>query len=361
MYGSGLIGNGSFGCVFRPLISCKGNSNKTDDTRVSKIFFGNDSKIDADIEFELSRNIDLIDPDNKWSYSWDTKCKSPPYEKIFKKDKMINKCLKDANIDIERFDRTSYMLTGAYAGKVINETRETLELKKCYTDIKQFRKIFLKIMKYVKPLFLGLSELYKHKISHLDINRNNMTFQYKEDKLFRYIDFGLSCKFNELDKYENRSKSEFGWERIYPPYPLEFIYLFAPPELLKEELKDIESDIHRTGFDMFLLIHELVFHRNDMSNYQKNLLNKMKNKKPNKNKVLQLLDTYSLGVFIARMLLENKPDNVTKKEFIKLLTDPIIKEYINLFKKMSEPDSNKRILPQEAYDIYLDLEKKYIY
>ena len=177
MYGSGLIGNGSFGCVFRPVITCDKSQRKDDNTRVSKIFFGNDSKHDADVEFELSKAIDLIDPENKWSYSWDKMCKSPPYEIIFKKDKTINKCLKEANIDIERFDRTSYMLVGAYAGKAVNETKTTLELKKCYNNIEQFRKVFLRIMRYIKPLFLGLRELYKHKISHLDINRNNLTLQ----------------------------------------------------------------------------------------------------------------------------------------------------------------------------------------
>lgn len=359
MYGSGLIGNGSFGCVFKPLIPCN-NRKKSDDKKVSKIFFGNDSKNDADIEFKLSKNINRIDPHNKWSYSWDTKCKSPTYAQIFKRDKNIKECLKDANIDDERFDRTSYMLTGDYAGKVINQTRETIELKRCYTDVKSFRLIFLKIMKYVKPLFLGLKELYNHKLSHLDINRNNMTMQL-EDKLFRYIDFGLSCKFEDIDKYENRSKSEFGWERVYPPYPLEFIYLFAPNELLKEEIEDIKAGINRTGFDMYLLIHETVFGRIDMTKYQLDLLKKIQKRKLNTKKVVELLDTYSLGIFIARTLLENKPDNVSKTKFKLLLEDPIIKEFIKLFKMMSEPDSSKRIHPQEAYDKYLELEKKYIY
>ena len=48
--------------------------------------------------------------------------------------------------------------------------------------------------------------------------------------------------------------NQFGWERI-SCISLEFIYLFTS-ELLKEELKDIESGVYRTGFDMYLLIHE---------------------------------------------------------------------------------------------------------
>ena len=28
----------------------------------------------------------------------------------------------------------------------------------------------------MKPLFLGLTEMYKHKITHLDISKNNITF-----------------------------------------------------------------------------------------------------------------------------------------------------------------------------------------
>jgi len=358
MYGGAILGSGSFGCVFRPAINCSGSGRKNN-KKVSKIFFGTDSEIDCDNELELSRFIKKIDPKNEWSYKWDIKCKSPKYETIFKLNKNIKICLKNANIDIERFNKTSYMLIGQYAGKVINETRETMELQKCYEDIKRFKVIFLKIMKSVKPLFHGLNELYKNKVSHLDINRNNMTLQL-DDKLFRYIDFGLSCKFKEINKYENRSKTEFGWERIYPPYSLEFIYLFAPKQLLEEELVDINSGINRTGFDMYLLIHEMVFEREDMEKYQIELLNNMILKKTPRGKILDLLDIYSLGIFIARMLLENKPDNVSKLQFKRLLNEPIIKEFINLFKMMSEPVASKRMTPPEAYDKYLELEKKYL-
>lgn len=359
MYGGSILGSGSFGCVFRPAINCNNSRGKKNNKKVSKIFFGTDSKIDCDNEFELSQFIKKIDPHNEWSYKWDLKCKSPTYEEILKLNKNIKTCLKNANIDIERFNKTSYMLIGDYAGKVINETRETKELQKCYEDIRRFKVIFLKIMKSVKPLFYGLNELYKNKLSHLDINRNNMTLQL-DDKLFRYIDFGLSCKFSEIGKYENRSKTEFGWERIYPPYSLEFIYLFAPKKLLEEELEDINNGIYRTGFDMYLLIHGLVFDRKDVKKHQIELLNNMMVKKPSKKKVLNLIDTYSLGIFIARMLLENKPDNISKSQFKKLLNEHEIKEFINLFKMMSEPIANKRIMPYEAYDKYLELEKKYL-
>lgn len=358
MYGGSILGSGSFGCVFRPAINC-GKGGKKNRKEVSKVFFGTDSKIDCDNEFELSQSIKKIDPHNKWSYKWDIKCKSPPYEKIYKQNKYINICLKNANIDIDRFNKTSYMLIGKYAGKVINETRETTELKKCYGDIIKFKRIFFKTMKSVKTLFYGLNELYKNKVSHLDINRNNMTLQL-DDKLFRYIDFGLSCNFSEISKYENRSKTEFGWERIYPPYPLEFIYLFAPKKLLEEELVDINNGIYRTGFDMYLLIHELVFDRKDIKKHQVGLLNNMILKKPSKIKILNLLDTYSLGIFIARMLLEIKPDNISKSQFKKLLNESEIREFISLFKMMAEPIANKRIMPYEAYDKYLELEKKYL-
>ena len=357
MHGGAILGAGSFGCVFRPAINCK--QGKKNNKKVSKIFFGTDSEIDCDNEFELSKFIKKIDPRNEWSYKWDIKCKSPPYDKIYKQNKNISICLENANIDIDRFNKTSYMLIGEYAGKVINETRETAELRSCYENVNKFKIIFFKIMRSVKPLFHGLNELYKNKISHMDINRNNMTLQL-DDKLFRYIDFGLSSKFSEIDKYENRSKTEFGWERIYPPYPLEFIYLFAPKKLLEEELEDINSGIYRTGFEMYLLIHELVFDRKDIKKNQIELLNSMILKKPSKTKILHLLDTYSLGMFIARMLLEVKPDYISKSQFKKLLNEPEVGKFINLFKMMAEPNASKRIMPQEAYDKYLELEKKYL-
>ena len=51
-----------------------------------------------------------------------------------------------------------------------------LEQKKKTSYQDKFKKEFLKVMVRMKPLFLGLREMYKHKICHLDISKNNITF-----------------------------------------------------------------------------------------------------------------------------------------------------------------------------------------
>ena len=46
----------------------------------------------------------------------------------------------------------------------------------------------------MKPLFIGLNELYNNGLSHLDIKVNNIVLH---NNVFKYIDFGLSGKLSD--------------------------------------------------------------------------------------------------------------------------------------------------------------------
>ena len=86
----------------------------------------------------------------------------------------------------------------------------------------------------MKYLFVGLKEIYKNKIIHLDIKYNNIVL---DGKFFKYIDFGLSSQLNDLNHFRQRSLSEFNSNKysiIYMPINLicrlfnciEYLYLF---------------------------------------------------------------------------------------------------------------------------------------
>ena len=94
----------------------------------------------------------------------------------------------------------------------------------------------------MKPLFIGLVEMYKNNISHNDIKFDNIMI---DNDGCKFIDFGLAAKTNNLKFYKQRGMSEFISDRIYPPYPYEFIYLFADSYVLLEEQSDIKYDIYR--------------------------------------------------------------------------------------------------------------------
>ena len=63
-----------------------------------------------------------------------------------------------------------------------------------------------KIMKLMKPLFIGLKEMYNKGVSHIDIKDENIMI---DDGGCKYIDFGLACEFKDRKFYERRSKNEF--------------------------------------------------------------------------------------------------------------------------------------------------------
>ena len=97
------------------------------------------------------------------------------------------------------------------------------------------------LLKKMKPLFEGLNELYRQKISHLDIKVNNIVIH---KGVFKYIDFGLSSKLSESDHFKNRSISEFNNTRFYLWYPTDYIYSHASKSDLKDEISNMKRRKH---------------------------------------------------------------------------------------------------------------------
>ena len=194
MIGGNLIGTGSFGCVFKPELPCNGSKKKGSDTNVSKIFFGKDSLKEAKEELEVDSMIQKIPNYDEWCHIWTQTCKPQSYQKILKKDKSLKKCVSKAKIKEKDFDKHSHMLQGTYAGVVLSSSLKREFSAAVFKDKDKFKKEFLKVMTRMKALFLGLKEMYQHKITHLDISKNNITF---DGKGYKFIDFGMSCKFSE--------------------------------------------------------------------------------------------------------------------------------------------------------------------
>ena len=88
--GGALIGQGSFGCVFKPALRCPGKKIE-DDTIVSKVFFGEDSHKDSNEELRLDVLIRKIKGNKQWSHIWDRSCKPYVYNKLYKVEPDITK------------------------------------------------------------------------------------------------------------------------------------------------------------------------------------------------------------------------------------------------------------------------------
>lgn len=356
--GGDLVGSGSYGCVFNPSLNCKGKKNI--ENTVSKIFFGEDSKKEAMKELNINNLIKNIKGYDEWANIWDKVCIPPTYSEIIKKEPDIEKCIDENNLSENDFNNNSKMLLGKNAGLPLELLFLKLFPKSIFSNNKLFIKHFLYLMKLLKPLFIGLNEMYNHKLVHNDIKGDNIMI---DDERCKFIDFGLAAKISNNLFFKQRSMSEYFSDRIYPPYPYEFIYLYANNDVLQDEREDKKYDIYRSLFSRYKLVHATIFQRKNIKEYLLGLIDKAMNGGLLKYKqsIISQLDTYSLGVMIPYKLANIANKHNKLKQFKTMITkDTAIKSFFNLFKLMCEPDCLNRIKPIDAYNRYLELDKLYI-
>lgn len=360
--GGELIGMGSFGCVFNPSLKCPGDKVNQDDV-VSKVFFNKDGRKELNQEYKLTTLIRNIPGSENWSEVWYKKCKPDNYDKLYNQDSEIEDCLEENNIDPYEFNKIRMMLQGRYGGETFTDYCRKKFTKKVFSSKKDFTKQFLDIVKKMKPLFIGLQAMYKKGIGHNDIKNDNIVI---DEGGCRYIDFGFSSKYTDKKFYKKRGSLEFLTDRIYPPYPYEFIFLYATPEILEENDKyDLQYGLHRSLHDRYLLVHEDFFNRK-VKYYLPSLVDKFIKegsaiqKGVKGNRILSLLDTYSLGMLLPFTLSSLAKNYGKIKAFKRYISSNPIHLIKDLFYHMTEPDAEERMNPNDVYDKYLEIEKLYL-
>jgi len=345
MDGGKLLATGSSSCIFKPNISCKGDSDKVTEKKISKIIYGIKSDIYFTKEKEIAKIIKQIKGYQKWCLIYDKFCKPPTYDNIFKIDKGIIDCKDQYYSDI--FDSSSRMLVGKYGGDTfedyfINNTLINRNLKPIE------RNVYILFTK-MKQLFIGLKEMYHNKLIHLDIKMNNIVLDGGE---FKYIDFGLSGELKDYQHFIERSLSEFNTKRIYIWYPLEYLYAFIDKsDKINELFKFNQSKNYRKHYNKGIDIYDM-FNLN-INNHVKELLNNQHQYSHNDyQEMVSMIDTYSLGILIPFLFVEfGLVDYIDKSNF---LTD-----LFKLLKKMCKIDHKERIKPDECLKQYNKLIKKY--
>jgi serine/threonine protein kinase len=359
--GGALIGRGSFGCVFKPSLKCPGEKGGKEDV-VSKVFFSEDSKKEAKDEININILINKIKDSGKWAHTWYKNCIPQKYEELYEDEPEIEDCLYDNDVTESDYDKYRRMLQGSYAGVTLLDLMNKDFKSSTFTDKGKFTNVFFKLMKLMKPLFIGLKEMYRKSISHNDIKDENIMVDGDGCK---YIDFGLACEFKDKKFYEKRSKTEYIHDRIYPPYPYEYIFLYTYSELLKEnDKRDIQLNIYRSLHDRYVIVHDQIFNRKS-NDYIIQLIDRFINKgssikKQEGKNITSLIDTYSLGMLIPCILCKLAKKHGKMKQLKNLIKLNKIKSFIDLFKHMTEPDNFNRMKPGNVLDKYLELEKLYL-
>jgi len=347
---SKLIGKGSYGCVFRPMIPCKKDLHKQNKSKnkISKIMI---KKTDKSVikEFTINKLIQKIPNYKEWAYIWTEKCDPPKYEDI-KEISEIDICLKKYSKDGSDYKEGAHMLIGEYGGIPFSKQCGKLIKKGTFRNKKQFLSAFRKIFKYLEHLFKGVLELKKHKICHQDLSHGNIMI--KNNKAF-IIDFGVSCKFTDKECIKERSLKQMKGSRIYDPYPYDYVYLYGSDNNISEELSLFEQGFFRNNHEDYMKVHMDIFNR---QNIEESIYNNLLYEEKNKKIVARNLDVYSLGILVPMIFVDIATKyNISKKVFSKCFNYTEIQNHLSLFKDMTEYHAVNRIPIEEAYERYLSL------
>ncbi len=209
------IGQGSYGCVYRPAMPCNGQVRKG---AVSKAML----ERHADTEFTNTRMISLIDTKHIFHYPIIDRCKiSWPWD-----------CDKPVNHQLVYEDG------GVALTKHINREASTLPEEFIYG---------------LWRLFVGLYALHNNGVYHFDIKPDNIVVKEVDDVyIIKYIDFGMAKNVNDI-----MFGGVHGWKWYfnYPWYPVETLFLNYGVLKLAEQTFNEKDTFKR--LDIFLdLIEE---------------------------------------------------------------------------------------------------------
>ena len=193
MKGGKAIASGSYGCVFKPALLCKGDSERKTDY-ITKVLYHSYADLELK-EMEMVKEVlkDIPDGDKYFLVNNITKCQLNEIDSDELKGRQ-NKCSdafaksltdREFNLKINKG-----LITGInipYGGKDLLETIGSNLTNKTFMNINKG------IINLIKN---GIVKFNKKKLLHLDIKHMNMLYNPK-DKNVRLIDWGICAKYTD--------------------------------------------------------------------------------------------------------------------------------------------------------------------
>ena len=358
-----LIGEGSFGCVYRPPLRCKTKSKITRKKMISKLMTNEEAKEEVD-EYELLKRID---PRNMYYLGPPQQCDANPTDvKKTKKD-----CsLLEENPDTNDYDLLFYKDGGIDLDNFVEEHLEKYLVKNARAQTDKF---FFNAHK----LFLGIRHYINHAFLHHDIKPSNIVFDPKT-YIFNFIDFGLSLTTRTFvrDIIKKRDYESFHWS-----YPVELGFTkfkkdFHFEKLTNEKIDHVERDFlsYFVNFDneedakklykiklKSYMLTTFRYMNNELepinvSNMVKRLTMRLKDYVANRdfqtfvNNTVPFMDVYALGFTMNHVLNEFYKKGAIPADHYKL--------YHTLFSEMFDFDFGKRLVDMNVimsrYESILD-------
>lgn len=209
-----VIGEGSYGCVIKPSLKCKGSKQVDYKNKISKVM----SKYHANEELREYSKIDKIDINDKYYLGVPEMCSFD--EKKRENIEAIRNCKINADDFLNKLDNLSLLIMNdggeslrSFADKV-SETKQKSFLLNCREYVEKFW-----VQAHV--LLEGINLYLENKIIHHDMKPQNIVYEYKKNNI-HFIDFGLmTTQDNILEKSE---KNEYDLAIYHWSYPLEMFY-----------------------------------------------------------------------------------------------------------------------------------------
>jgi len=197
-----IIGQGSYGCVYDPSLTCKENPTNVNYTnKVSKLLTTKNARTELE-EFVI---VSQIDPNNEFHLESPTICSAGTTTSDIQ---LMAKCKPVAEKDPNNLSLLIFANGGSDLAQFCPKTS---------SYFKQPEKMD-KFLLEIHTLLRGLKAFSDHGLVHFDLKPQNILFNTKTGKL-RYIDFGLMTTKKELmetSANDTNSRAQFHWS-----YPLE--------------------------------------------------------------------------------------------------------------------------------------------
>jgi serine/threonine protein kinase len=305
-----VIGEGSYGCVVKPSMSCKNNKDKEIITKkklknadtVSKIY---DEKDNYKKELKLSKKAAMIDNsgNNLLLPTHGCSIKNTDLE-------VLNG---ECDFDFEN-ENTYYQLVMPYGGKEIKDY-----LLKHKTSCKQF-------LKLSKTLFEGLVLLKNKKYCHQDIKVNNVLITPQHKMII--IDYSLMKPFTDIYNSKNDRRLSKDYFLHPPEYKLVYYFNESVDVFIEEAFKNIKAVIrkldNRYDFLNYYFTEDEILSKLTKMYYKYHKLARDENEiRDLMTKYANKMDIYSTGVIFisSRQLLIKNCSSDNYSNFIKRLIE----------------------------------------
>jgi serine/threonine protein kinase len=201
-----IIGQGSYGCAFRPAIPCEKGSNRGIDTKISKVL----TKSAADAEYDEYTKIAKADPKKKYFLGKPQKClmSQTNYDAHVKNSGC--RILKP-NTTSKDYKMLQYADGGSDLDDFVTIHYKNFVKKSASSQIDRF-------WLNAHQLFMGLKTFSEKNILHDDLKPQNIVFKFdlaKDTMEFNFIDFGLVKDLSTLisDIQNGVKNRNFHWSR----------------------------------------------------------------------------------------------------------------------------------------------------